>query len=327
MRWSPSVVARLPLARTVALCGMLLATSGACGSSYTEEPGARGGVIDFPVAVLSASQNDVTTTELYLADESGNSTRMLPTFTGAKWQVRWSGDGRRLAIAGNTLGATSNAVGSTSDVWVLNADGTGLQRITTDGASGFPNWLADGRLLYVSAPPQGGLQWFAVPASGGLPVPVTLRNGQPLYAPDWSRTGPRMAFNDQRTVFTADADGTGEHPVATGALPRWSPTGDRIAYLGLVNGIASLLVIPAAGIPAGSAATPTIAAPDLTQFVGGFAWSQDGTRIAWIRRTATGVEAVVSPADGSRAPSPLVQRSSVVVAYDVDVDWRPAVAK
>ncbi len=327
MRWFAPVLVRYPLVRTVALCGTLLVTGAGCGGSYTEEPGARGGVIDFPVAVLSASANDVTTTELYLANESGNSTRKLPTFTGAKWQVRWSGDGRRLAVSGNTLASTSNSIGSTSDVWVLNADGSSLQRITTDGVSGYPNWLADGRLLYVSAPPQGGLQWFAVPATGGTPVPVTLRNGQPLYEADWSRTAPRMAFNDERTVFTANADGTGERAVATGALPRWSPSGDRIAYLGLVDGIASLLVIPTSGIPEGSAATPTVAAPDLTQFAGGFAWSQDGTRIVWIRRTSTGIEAVVSPADGSRAPTPLVQRSPVTLAYDVDVDWRPTVAK
>ena len=320
MRPFAFVVARARFARACVLSGTLLVASGAC-HGYTEEPGLPG-VIDMPVAVLSASANDITTTDLYLADASGNMTRKIPTFVGPKWQVRWSGDGRRLAITGNTLAPTSDDVTSASDVWTVNADGTALQRITTDGVSGFASWLPDGRLIYVSVVPGAGLQWYAVPASGGPPVPITLRNGQPVYAPDWSRTGPRMSFNDERTIFTASVDGANERALATGALPRWSPTGDRIAYLGLVNGNPSLLVIRS-----DSSSAPTVAATDLSQFVGGFAWSQDGTKIVWIRREAAGVEAVVSPANGSGTPTPLVQRSPVLVPYDVDVDWRPTVAK
>ena len=324
MRWFSPLAARPRLSRTIAGMAFVACTAGwsgvACHNDAVDAPGV-GGVIDRPLAVLSASSDDLTTTELYFVSENGGTSIKVPTFTGAKWQVRWSGDGRRLAIAGNTLDARSDLVAFTSDVWVLNADGTGLRQITHDGVSGSATWLADGRLVFVHAPPNSVAAWFVVPADGTVPEPFMLRNGAPVYTPDWSRAGPQMSFNDDTTIFTAAVDGTGEHGIAGGTLPRWSPSGDRIAYLGRIDGGPKLLVIAPNG-----PAQPTIAVPDLSQFYGGFTWSPDGTRIVWIRNTGAAIEAVVSRADGAGAPTALVQRGPNVTAYDVDVDWRPTPA-
>jgi len=171
------------LVLSTAVLGSLLSVGSACNDCRADEPGV-GSVIDRPVAVLSASANDLTTIELYFVSENGSTTVKVPTFAGGKFEVRWSGDGRRIAIAGNTLGPTSREVASTSNIWVLNADGTGLQQVTYDGHSGSLYWLADGRLVFVSAPANQTMQWFAVPASGGVPVLITLRNGKPVYTPD-----------------------------------------------------------------------------------------------------------------------------------------------
>ncbi len=327
MRWfTPPVVRSRPAyavsralarARTVAPATLVLFAADACDNRVADAPGV-GGVIDRPVAVLAASSTDVTTTELYLVSENGGTSIRVPTFTGAKWQVRWSGDGRRLALTGNTLDSRSDRVAFTSDVWVMNADGSGLRQITRDGVSGSATWLADGRLVYVYAAPNQGLQWFAVPATGGPALPLTLRQGAPVYTPDWSRTAPQMSFNDDTTIFTAAVDGSAERAIAGGTLPRWSPSGDRIAYLGRQDGGPKLFVISPV-----ARARPVVVVPDLTAFAGGFTWSPDGTRILWIRNTAAGTEAVVSQANGSGAPTTFVQRGPNVTAYDVDVDWRP----
>lgn len=319
MRSLSLFVARPRLAATIALCGAVLSTSTGCGTRGTEEPGAPF-VTDRPVALLSASQNDLTATELYLVSENGVTAMKVPTFTGPKWQVRWSGDGRRIAITGNTLGAASDKVTSASDVWVLNADGTDLRQITHDGLSDSPSWLEDGRLVYAYRPAAGAAQWFAVPASGGAPVAITLRNGQPVHTPDWSRAGSQMTFTEDAIVYTASVDGTSERALASGVLPRWSPTGDRIACISGSNAAPRLLSVRVDG-----QTRPTVVA-DLSNLANaprGLAWSPDGSRIAWVRPTATSMQAVVSSANGASLPVPLVQRAPTTVAFDVDVDWRP----
>ena len=319
MRLLSPIVARPRFPVTAALCGAALAAAAACSSRLAEEPGLPG-VIDRPIALLSASKNDLTTIELYLVSEDGNTTVKVPTFTGPKFEVRWSGDGRRIAIAGNTSGAMSSEVGTASDVWIVNPDGSGLQQITKDGQSGSLHWLADGRLIFARAAAGQPLQWFAVPASGGAPIPITLRNGQPVYTPDWSRAGSQMTFSENVTIYTAAVDGTSERALVSGFLPRWSPAGDRIAYVGSSGGVPRLLVVPASGQ---SRPTPLADLSSLTGPPSGFAWSPDGSRIVWVRPASGSIRAVVGPANGASTSVPLVQRAESTVAVDIDVDWRP----
>lgn len=321
--WHAAAAARPRLALApAAAAAIVIAVAGGCGDRTITSPG-RGGVIDRPIALLSASSNDVTSTELYFVSENGGTSVEVPTFSGPKWEVRWSGDGRHLAIAGTTLGVTSSQVTLASDVWVLNADGTGLQQITHDGISGSVSWLPDGRLAFVSVPASGVPQWFAVPAAGGTPVPLPLRNGQPVFTPDWARVGSRMTFTENATVYTAAVDGTSERALASGVLPRWSPTGDRLAFMTRLGDTPTLVVVP---VDDASHVTRVADLSDLTDAPSGIAWSPDGSRLAWVRPTAAAVQAVVAPAGGSSLPMPLVQRSVGVVAYDVDVDWRPTAA-
>lgn len=314
------VVARSRFARTVALVGTLLFIAGCGERRYTDEPGSAP-VIDRPVALLSAPDFDLTKTELYLVSYNGVTANKIPTFTGPKWQVRWSGDGRRLAISGNTLAASSPTVGTASDIWVLNADGSALRQVTNDGVSDSPNWLPDGRLVYASVQPGAPVQWFAVPAAGGPATPITLRHGQDVYMPDWSRTGSGLTFIDgNATLYAAAQDGTSERALVTGFFPRWSPSGDRIACIARVAGHGRLLIVPASGD------APHTVAADLSGFYGGFTWSPDGLQIAWVRYTATGTtQAVVGNITGSSAPVPVLERGvTEALANDIDVDWRPS---
>ena len=60
-------------------------------------------------------------------------------------EPRWSPDGSLIAF----LADRGDGVGA--GIYVVRPDGTGLQRLTTDGASGRPEWTADGRLVYARA--------------------------------------------------------------------------------------------------------------------------------------------------------------------------------
>jgi len=146
----------------------------------------------------------------------------------------WSPDGRRLAFLASTdLGP--------QDIWVIHADGTGAVNITNDEEPG--NY--------------GGLRWS--PDGSRLLVESTRPGSQ------------------QRDLWALAPDGTGltnlTDAPGTDRLGRWSPSGDRIAYIRDLR-IDELWIMASDGsdptlvtVPAGPVAP---------------AWSPDGTRIAFV---------------------------------------------
>jgi Tol biopolymer transport system component len=88
---------------------------------------------------------------------SGDGLRQLtPEREGAvDWAPAWPPDGRQLCFAsrGNTY----------SRLWLINADGSGLQALTTGEADDdFPAWSPDGRTVVFSRANRPGpdAQWF-----------------------------------------------------------------------------------------------------------------------------------------------------------------------
>jgi WD40 repeat protein len=141
-------------------------------------------------------------------------------------QPQWSPDGTQIAFASTRVG--------TWNVWVINADGSGLRRVT-DFLSNDPAWSPDGRhLAYVGLNAIG-----VVDTDGGNAHAITGPGGW-AGAPSWSPDGNRLAFNrnDDRgypgELYLVNADGTNETRLTSGgfnnAVPSWSPDGAQIAF-------------------------------------------------------------------------------------------------
>ncbi len=150
----------------------------------------------------------------------------------------WSPDGTRAAFA-HMPSATTLA-----DIYVVNADGSGLRNITNTPlvAEEFASWDATGtRLAFTAAASAGGLG---------------------------------------SSVFTMNADGSAIRRLTTQSFPRsdlepqWSPAGRLIAYTTNVGlGYSLSLVNPDNAVP--MRITPTT-------IIAGFAkWSADGKRLAF----------------------------------------------
>jgi Tol biopolymer transport system component len=160
-----------------------------------------------------------------------------------------------LAGIGLVLGAASlrepsqaqarNRPGSVwnGDIYVVNADGGGKTRLTSDPAEEFdPAWSPDGTTIAFSRFTGRRFQIFVMNADGTGAVQLTHGDSAARDAA-WSPDGRRIAFTRCRgscDIYVMNADGSderrltyGEHP--GDQAPTWSPDGGRIAFADLTG--------------------------------------------------------------------------------------------
>jgi Tol biopolymer transport system component len=157
----------------------------------------------------------------------------------------WSPDHSKIAFQGGDTGG---------DIWVVNADGSGLTNLT-DTPSGIgadhaaekgPRWSPDGsRILFtrtILLPPDGDVletDIWVMNANGSGQTKLTETGSEQAEGGDytWSPDGTKIAFTSARGgspgIWVMGADGSNEHQLADGISfdPDWSPDGKRIAFL------------------------------------------------------------------------------------------------
>jgi Tol biopolymer transport system component len=141
----------------------------------------------------------------------------------------WSPDGRRIAF-------TAFQGAENRDVWIVDADGSGLHRLVkTPLFEGEVDWSpAGGRLVFDSGSWVSDV-YVARTDGGGLrnltPGGGWVGSGQPAWSPD----GRRIAFGRPSGLWVTDADGGSPAQLTSrkGAdgFPDWSPDGGRGAFV------------------------------------------------------------------------------------------------
>lgn len=137
---------------------------------------------------------------------------------------RYSPDGSRLVFFREKLGLHPDSSGA---LFVIDADGTGLRRITPWGGAFLgQEWSPDGAWIVFQRP--FGLLSLVRPDGSGLhTVPVSLPAGTGAVQPSWSADGRWILFALQRgdasTIYAVRPDGSGLRPVTStdGALESW----------------------------------------------------------------------------------------------------------
>jgi TolB protein len=202
----------------------------------------------------------------------------------------WSRDGTRVAFESDRMGG---------GIFVMNADGSGIARVTTDPSDGSPTWSPDGSRLAFQSRRDNNLEIYAVNLDGSNLVRLTTNPG-PDETPAWSPDGTVIVFTrgipGSAHLYTMHPDGGNVTPLTDGEAdvsPSWSPDGSRIAFRGTGSGGGTdILTINADGTDP----------KDLTNN-GGFnfdpSWSPDGLALAYVSEVGGSQEVWVMNVDGS----------------------------
>lgn len=213
---------------------------------------------------------------------------------------RWSPDGTKPAY---------HSFPGAPDVYVMHADGSGVLRLTTDGANANPVWSPDGRQIAFIHLGATAAQVGLVHADGSnlrvVSLPVGVSHGLV-----WSPDGKRIAFAaTDGQEWLMDADGSKVTALcypggcAAGGVD-WSPDGSHVALSGS-EGVHILRPGDAADVFLAGAATPRWS-PDGSLIVYS-AQADTGPAFPWIRTiqsSGTGMQ-VLTPNDTTNARQPV----------------------
>jgi TolB protein len=122
---------------------------------------------------------------------------------------------------------------------VVNADGTGLRRLTTDPAADFdPSWSPDGRRIAYrhQTGDDSTTEIYLMNSDGSDQQPVT-NNSDSDWGPSWSPGGSLILFNSGldspfTRCYVINPDGSGLRLLSKHACeyPAWSPDGTHIVF-------------------------------------------------------------------------------------------------
>jgi Tol biopolymer transport system component len=178
------------------------------------------------------------------------------------------------------------AVSGPDGIYVVDPLAGTAKLVPKTAEMGFQEWSPDGTMLAVTAGNEKSSNVYTMKPDGSERK-LVLENA---YSPSWSPDGKELVVVREGTaegdadgteLAVVDVDGSGPRTLDLGraedsslvAVPAWSPNGNLIAFVDLVQGTIGFVS------PDGKAASKPVVAAG----VHGLSWSPDSTRLAYDR--------------------------------------------
>ena len=164
--------------------------------------------------------------DIFFSDLTTGERRVVASYGGSNFSPAASPDGSKVAMILSKDGRP--------DVYVANADGSNLKRLTTGVEDSSPCWSPDGQWICFATKINSRRLLAKVPADGGA-VQVIRTTGAPNPTePDWSPDSKWIAFTSQTSEFdicVVPADGSADPVVLVrGQDPSWSPNSRTLIF-------------------------------------------------------------------------------------------------
>ncbi|PDW00575.1 PD40 domain-containing protein [Candidatus Chloroploca asiatica] len=225
----------------------------------------------------------------------------------------WSPDGSQIAF---TIYQQFRADAWHSDIYVMQADGSNIRRLTRLDWASQPVWSPDGqRIAFIYSENESARKLFTMRSDGSdiveIPIFFQLNNERPNWIADlaWHPDGNRISFSsvdvregegvtyhyNYSAIYIVDKNGGAAQFLTAGSAPAWSPDGSRLAFIANTAGdVGFLFVMPADG----SSAARWINEDDFFEAYEP-TWSPDGSKIAYYGMELGGIGIFIVNADGS----------------------------
>jgi hypothetical protein len=274
---------------------------GTCTITITDKKGAQRTV---SVEVLDGRAAGILLTlGLRLARvEPGNRVTYLTPSDLRVFSPSAPADGRRIAFLAD------HGTGTSSDLYIMNADGSGLHSVGTDPTTtvswGGPSIAPDGERLVLSSYARSynftaSADIYVINAADGKDVVELTESAdtnefEPVFSPDERRIAFVSEFPSmERRISIMDADGANRSDLGPGMDPAFAPDGGEIVFTSNRDGDFEIYVMSTDGIGV-TQLTHNTGASDADPV-----YSPDGSRIAFMSDGGSGSQLHVMNTDGS----------------------------
>jgi TolB protein len=185
------------------------------------------------------SRGHGTGRDVSVMNADGSDQQNLTPKPGDQGEPHWSPDGHAILFTAAPPAAPPGYQGPYSDVYLMNADGSGQRNLTHTPRAGEsdPAWSPDGRhIAFTELAGPRGVRIVVMNADGSGKRAVTPKLPHPGDrgpTPVWSPDGRRIALWDDFAIYVVNADGSGLQRLTQNAFegPSWSPDGRKLVFV------------------------------------------------------------------------------------------------
>jgi tol-pal system beta propeller repeat protein TolB len=207
--------------------------------------------------------------DIFVVNPDGTGlTNVTATASFHEGSPTWAPDGQHIAFWGYPSDGGY-------DVFRMNADGTGVQRLTTHSARDLaPAWSPDGSKIAFVSERDGDMDVYVMNPDGSGVVQLTNDSFEPISLA-WSPDGTQIAFSGNVSppglpsdmwVMNADGSGLTQLGLENANNVSWSSDGEWLAFDGTSSDYGREMYF---------------VRPDGTDLIMGFQWADDQTQPVW----------------------------------------------